>query len=77
MSVPGITRYGLSEFHWGERTYIMGIVNVSPESFSGDGLADADAAVEQAQRFASEGADILDICGESTRPGLSSSSIVE
>ena len=71
MSVPGITRCGLSEFRWGERTYIMGIVNVSPESFSGDGLADTDAAVEQAQRFVTEGADILDIGGESTRPGSS------
>jgi len=77
MSVPSITRCGLSEFHWGERTYIMGIVNVSPESFSGDGLADANAAVEQAQRFASEGADILDIGGESTRPGSSPISIEE
>ena len=71
MSVPGITRCGLSEFRWGERTYIMGIVNVSPESFSGDGLADTNAAVEQAQRFVTEGADILDIGGESTRPGSS------
>ena len=71
MSVPDITRCGLSEFRWGERTYIMGIVNVSPESFSGDGLADTDAAVEQAQRFVTEGADILDIGGESTRPGSS------
>jgi dihydropteroate synthase len=77
MSVPSITRCGLSEFRWGERTYIMGIVNVSPESFSGDGLADADTAVEQAQRFASEGADILDIGGESTRPGSSPISIEE
>ncbi|HUV44545.1 MAG TPA: dihydropteroate synthase [Dehalococcoidales bacterium] len=77
MSVPGITRCGLSEFRWGERTYIMGIVNVSPESFSGDGLADADAAVEQAQRFVTEGADILDIGGESTRPGSSPISIEE
>ena len=71
MSVPDITRCGLSEFRWGERTYIMGIVNVSPESFSGDGLADTNAAVEQAQRFVTEGADILDIGGESTRPGSS------
>ena len=77
MSVPGITRCGLSEFRWGERTYIMGIVNVSPESFSGDGLADTNAAVEQAQRFVTEGADILDIGGESTRPGSSPISIEE
>lgn len=77
MIIPGITRCGLSEFRWGKRTYIMGIVNVSPESFSGDGLADTDAAVEQAQRFVSEGADIIDIGGESTRPGSSPISIEE
>jgi len=56
-------------FEWGARTYIMGIVNVTPDSFSGDGLTDADAAVAQGLRFAEEGADILDIGGESTRPG--------
>jgi dihydropteroate synthase len=47
----------------------MGIINVSPESFSGDGLADLAGALTQAQRFVEEGADILDIGGESTRPG--------
>jgi dihydropteroate synthase len=46
----------------------MGIINVSPDSFSGDGLATVDAAVAQAQRFVDEGADILDVGGESTRP---------
>ena len=55
-------------FKWGERTFIMGIVNVSPDSFSGDGLSTVDAAVEQAKRFVSEGADIIDVGGESTRP---------
>jgi dihydropteroate synthase len=48
----------------------MGIINVTPDSFSGDGLAsDADRAIEQARRFVEEGADILDIGGESSRPG--------
>ena len=60
-------------FVWGRRTYIMGILNVTPDSFSGDGLLNqADfvaAAVAQAQDFAAAGADILDIGGESTRPG--------
>ena len=51
----------------------MGIVNVSPESFSGDGVTDADAAVEQALRFVDEGADILDVGGQSTRPRYSAS----
>ncbi|MFC1920506.1 dihydropteroate synthase [Chloroflexota bacterium] len=69
MGKPGTTKCGSTEFRWGERTYIMGIINVSPDSFSGDGISDIDAALEQAQRFVSEGADILDVGGESTRPG--------
>jgi dihydropteroate synthase len=55
----------------------MGIVNVSPDSFSGDGLDSADAAVAQAQRFVTEGVDILDVGGESTRPGSSPTSVDE
>ena len=69
MNNLGVTRCGDTEFRWGERTYVMGIINLSPESFSGDGIADLEAAVEQAHRFISEGADVLDIGGESTRPG--------
>jgi dihydropteroate synthase len=66
---PGITRCGGMEFRWGERTYVMGIINVTPDSFSGDGLgSDVEAAVAQGKRFAAEGADILDVGGESTRP---------
>ena len=60
-------------FEWGKRTYIMGILNVTPDSFSGDGLMAAGdfvgAALAQAERFVEEGADILDVGGESTRPG--------
>jgi dihydropteroate synthase len=66
----GITRCGNMEFRWGQRTYVMGIVNVDPDSFSGDGLHDADAAVAQGKRFAAEGADVIDVGGESTRPGF-------
>lgn len=62
------TLIGGRSFHWGRRTFVMGIVNVSPESFSGDGLADTDSAVLQALRFVEEGADILDVGGQSTRP---------
>lgn len=63
------TRIGSSLFEWGSRTYIMGIVNVTPDSFSGDGVGDnLDAAVEQAVRFQQDGADIIDVGGESTRP---------
>ncbi|MDD4635239.1 MAG: dihydropteroate synthase [Dehalococcoidales bacterium] len=66
--IPSMCIGGI-DFHWGERTYVMGIINVSPDSFSGDGVCGVKAAVEQAKRFVAEGADILDIGGESTRPG--------
>jgi len=57
------------EFRWGSRTYVMGVVNVTPDSFSGDGLGlDVEAAVAQGRRFEEEGADVLDVGGESTRP---------
>jgi dihydropteroate synthase len=63
-------RTGNTKFRWGERTYIMGIVNLSADSFSGDGIgADVDAAVAQARQMVEEGADIIDVGGESTRPG--------
>jgi len=55
----------------------MGIINASPESFSGDGLTDTERALAQAKRFVDEGADILDIGGESTRPGLTGISAEE
>lgn len=55
---------------WGRRTYVMGIINLTPDSFSGDGLgSDVSAAVEQALRFEAEGADFIDVGAESTRPG--------
>jgi dihydropteroate synthase len=64
------TRAGNTEFRWGEKTYVMGIVNLSPDSFSGDGIgADIGVAVEQARRMAAEGAEVIDVGGESTRPG--------
>ena len=64
------TRCGNTEFRWGERTYIMGVCNLSLDSFAGDGLGDdIEATVAQARRMVAEGADIIDIGGESTRPG--------
>lgn len=57
------------ELPLGERTLVMGIVNVTPDSFSGDGVPDADAAVRRAWQLVEDGADIVDIGGESTRPG--------
>ncbi len=77
MNRLGITRCGNTEFRWGERTYVMGIINLSPDSFSADGITDPEVAVAQAQRFVSQGADILDIGGESTRPGFAPVSIDE
>lgn len=65
-----IAEIGGRRFTWGSRTYVMGIVNVTPDSFSGDGLgADGSAAVRQGMRMVQEGADMLDVGGESTRPG--------
>jgi dihydropteroate synthase len=70
----GETRIGTRTFAWGARTYVMGIVNVTPDSFSGDGLLARGGdvvtrAVEQARAMADEGADVVDVGGESTRPG--------
>jgi dihydropteroate synthase len=72
----GSTQLGPLDIAWGERTWVMGIVNATPDSFSGDGLlagvepaAGAEAAVELGRRMVADGADILDVGGESTRPG--------
>ena len=68
-------------FAWGTRSYVMGVLNLTPDSFSGDGLFAADnviqASVDQAAGFLSAGADILDLGGESTRPGAASVSVQE
>ena len=64
------------ELEWGARTYVMGIVNVTPDSFSGDGLATpnrdstavVEAALEQARAFVEAGAELLDVGAESSRP---------
>ena len=57
-------------FAWGTRTYLMGIINATPDSFSGDGVSrDLDAARKRAADMVAAGADIIDIGGESTRPG--------
>ena len=65
----GTTFIGGAPFEWGLRTYIMGVINVTPDSFSGDGIGkDVDVALQQALRFQEGGADIVDVGGESTRP---------
>jgi dihydropteroate synthase len=70
---PAATTIGPRTFAWGERTFVMGILNITPDSFSGDGLLTNDdpvtTAVERARAMVDEGADLLDVGGESTRPG--------
>lgn len=65
----GSLRVRDTHFAWGARTYLMGIVNVTPDSFSGDGDADPASAVAHALAQWEAGSDVLDIGGESTRPG--------
>ena len=71
--LSGLTVANGETFAWGARTYVMGIINVTPDSFSGDGLSsDVGAVVEQALRFHEQGPDILDIGPESSRPTFES-----
>lgn len=67
---PDPTTLGGRTFRWGERTQVMGVVNVTPDSFSDGGQhLEREAAVRHAQALVEAGADLLDIGGESTRPG--------
>lgn len=89
---PPPSMLGRRRFAWGTRTFVMGIINVTPDSFSGDGVlagtasaggrdtgqepgrgpgraSPVERAVAQARRMVADGADILDVGGESTRPG--------
>jgi dihydropteroate synthase len=75
-------KVGPFNLDWGARTYVMGIINVTPDSFSADGLVRtgsdvAEAVLAQARRCEEEGADILDIGGESTRPGAQPIALAE
>jgi dihydropteroate synthase len=75
-SIP--VRFGPATFCWGLRTYVMGIINVTPDSFSGEGVGlDVDAAVARAHAMVAAGADIVDIGGASTRPGATPVSLDE
>jgi len=73
IGTAGELRYGRYSLRFGERTLVMGILNVTPDSFSGDGLLRQDrwieATVARAREMVAEGADLLDVGGESTRPG--------
>jgi len=72
MKSPSL-QIGNQLFNWGARTYVMGILNITPDSFSGDGLMSSGDILEQAVRqagyFLRHHVDILDVGGESTRPG--------
>ena len=58
-------------FEWGSKTFVMGVINVTPDSFSGDGVgSDIETAVRTAKNFAEWGCDIIDVGGESTRPAM-------
>lgn len=65
---PAPTQIGGTRFEWGARTFVMGILNITPDSFSGDGVLDPSLAVERAHAMVEAGADIIDIGAESTRP---------
>jgi len=65
-------------FEWGQRTYLMGVLNVTPDSFSDGGEFNTpDAALAQAQQLVTAGADIIDVGGQSTRPGAAEISLEE
>ena len=67
---PGLIVAGGEPLVWGRRTYVMGIINLTHDSFSGDGLGDdPQAAVALARRMETDGADVIDVGAESTRPG--------
>lgn len=65
---PASIQIGDATFVWGARTYVMGVVNVTPDSFSGDGILDPSRAGELALRQVEAGADMIDVGAESTRP---------
>jgi dihydropteroate synthase len=74
---PAPTIWGQHQLHWGSRTYVMGILNITPDSFSRDGLLlegltpvqVVQHALERARQMVADGADLLDVGGASTRPG--------
>ncbi len=83
-SLPATT-WADYRLEWGRKTYVMGILNVTPDSFAGDGLIETSLSpeeitartVEQAQRFVAEGAELIDVGGESTRPNFAPVNVEE
>jgi dihydropteroate synthase len=73
----GVIRIRNLTLEWGRRTYVMGVLNVTPDSFSGDGIVDPAQAVARGSQLLADGADIVDVGGESTRPGAQPVSVDE
>ena len=65
---PAPMSIGKTRFVWGSRTFVMGVINATPDSFSGDGIADPSGAANLARAMVEAGADLIDIGAESTRP---------
>jgi dihydropteroate synthase len=77
MTIPCL-RCGRSRLRFGRRTFVMGIINMAPDSFAGDGLAgDAGAAEARGLEMRAAGADLLDVGGRSTRPGAAAVDVAE
>jgi dihydropteroate synthase len=78
MSINFKYRFGKVEYDLASRTYVMGILNVTPDSFSDGGrYLNIEQAIEHGQKLVEDGADFIDVGGESTRPGSESVSIKE
>ena len=76
--MTGNMKIGNRTFTFGKKVYIMGILNVTPDSFSDGGkYGDLDAALKHTEEMIKEGADIIDVGGESTRPGHVKISVAE
>ena len=82
---PPATTWAGHRLEWGRKTYVMGILNITPDSFAGDGLVEtglppeevASRAVDLARRFVAEGVEMIDVGGESTRPNFAPISVEE
>ncbi|MGL1891513.1 MAG: dihydropteroate synthase [Spirochaetaceae bacterium] len=76
--INSVTKWRSFNFNWGERTYIMGILNVTPDSFSDGGeFNNIQDSLIKAELMINQGADVIDVGGESTRPGAASVSVSE
>ncbi|MDP6605110.1 MAG: dihydropteroate synthase [Dehalococcoidia bacterium] len=68
-AAPAPLRIGDTLFEWGSRTYVMGVINATPDSFSGDGVLDPSMVAARACAMVEDGASLIDVGAESSRPG--------